>query len=50
MEDYVNSSVAAFATGSMSVENDWDSYLAQLNTLGLEELLSIYQTAYDRMK
>ena len=50
VEDYVNSSVAAFATGSMSVENDWDSYLAQLNTLGLEELLSIYQTAYDRMK
>lgn len=50
IEDYVNSSVAAFATGTMSVENDWDSYIAQLDALGLAELMTIYQTAYDRMQ
>jgi putative aldouronate transport system substrate-binding protein len=30
------------------VEKDWDTYLAQLKSAGLDELMSVYQTAYDR--
>ena len=28
---------------------DWDNYLNELNNIGLEELIEVYQTVYDRM-
>ena len=36
-------------TGAKDVDADWDSYVDSLNKAGLETLLNIYQTAYDRM-
>ena len=32
----------------MSLDNDWDTYLKELENIGLSRLLEIYQAAYDR--
>lgn len=45
--DYVNSSIVQFVTGDMDVEKDWDSYIKQMNNLGVERYLEIVQSAYD---
>ena len=36
--------------GGESVEEGWDAYIERLDELGYQELLSIYQSAYDRQK
>ena len=33
----------------MSLENDWQSYLDELDAIGLERYIEISQQAYDRM-
>jgi putative aldouronate transport system substrate-binding protein len=43
----VDESFAAFVTGQMNIDQDWEAYLAQLNDAGLERMLEIYQDAYD---
>ena len=30
------------------IEDEWDGYVAQLDSIGLSEVLEVYQTAYDR--
>lgn len=50
IETYVNESMARFATGDMDLDKDWDSYLKELDNMGLEKYISISQTAYDRMQ
>ncbi len=47
---WVEEASVAFITGSMSIEKDWDSYIAQLNALGAEEWITTYQAAYDATK
>ena len=42
--------MARFATGDMDLDKDWDSYLKELDNMGLEKYISISQTAYDRMQ
>ena len=37
-----------FITGELDIEKDWDSFLTSLEQMGLQELLSIEQSAYDR--
>lgn len=37
----------AFVVGSASLDDDWDSYIADLRSLGMDEVVNIYQTAYD---
>lgn len=32
------------------VEKEWDGYLSQLNKIGLQEMMDIYQKAYDKFK
>jgi hypothetical protein len=34
-------------TGQGDPDADWDAYLEQLNSTGFEQLLAIYQQAYD---
>ncbi len=45
---YVTSSLAEFVTGNRPL-SDWDNYLAELDNMGLQQLLETAQTAYDRM-
>ncbi|OAH14239.1 hypothetical protein [Streptomyces jeddahensis] len=37
-----------FITGKKSLDSDWDSYVSQLDQLGLKRFLQIYQAAYDK--
>lgn len=37
-----------FITGERSIDNEWDSYLEALNSLKLEQIEALCQTAYDR--
>ncbi len=49
LKSYVEESMASFVTGTMDIDADWDSYLAELETIGLKEYLEVVQGAYDRM-
>ena len=44
---YVNEASIQFITGQANFST-WDAYVNRVNTMGLPELLKIYQTAYDR--
>jgi putative aldouronate transport system substrate-binding protein len=49
LSTYVSESIARFITGDLSIENDWEAYLNELDALGLERFLEVCQAAYDRM-
>lgn len=42
---------AKFITGELDVDDDavWNGYVAEMEGMGLEDYLYIYQTALDRM-
>lgn len=45
---FVQQSAVQFITGRKSLDSDWDSYLKNLDQLGLKRFLQIYQQAYDK--
>lgn len=45
--DYVAQAEAEFITGKRDIDADWDAYLAELEGIGLENYIAIYQEAYD---
>lgn len=47
VQSYVEEMAAAFITGTADPEADWDSYLNELKVKGVDQLLEIYQAAYD---
>ena len=48
IKTYVTDMKAKFITGEASLENDWDTYVARLETMQLAELMSIYQNGLNR--
>jgi len=42
----VNESAVRFISGNLSLDKDWDSYIANLKKAGIEKWLSLYQEAY----
>lgn len=46
--DHAKKMLAQFVTGSRPL-SDFDAYVAELNSMGLEELITTAQTAFDRM-
>lgn len=48
INSYVSQTQLQFITGVLSLERDWDEYLRQLDASGLDTVLDIMQTAYDR--
>jgi putative aldouronate transport system substrate-binding protein len=44
---YIQQSAVQFVIGEKSLDSDWDSYLDELDDLGLDRFLEIYQQAYD---
>ncbi|HIS30197.1 MAG TPA: extracellular solute-binding protein [Candidatus Limivivens intestinipullorum] len=46
--DQVLQMSARWIAGESDIDADWESYVSTLNGIGLEEYVSIYQTAYDR--
>ncbi|MBQ8813437.1 MAG: hypothetical protein IJZ85_02915 [Lachnospiraceae bacterium] len=50
LDSYVRESIGAFLTGEWDIDAYWDTYLAELDKIGIDEALEIYQTSYDRTK
>ncbi len=46
---YVDEMIARFITGDSSIENEWDSYLATLRQMGVEELIQIYTDKFNEL-
>ena len=47
---YVDKSTIEFITGVKDIDLGWDEYVSNINSMELEKLLNITQSAYDRMK
>lgn len=48
INDYVEENQAVFCLGTRDIDKEWDSYIKEFSTLGLNRMLEIYQTAYER--
>jgi putative aldouronate transport system substrate-binding protein len=48
IESYVRQKQAEWITGQANIDAEWDAYLAQLNRLGIDELLKIKRAAMVR--
>ena len=44
---YVDENIAKFITGARDLEKEWDVYLSELESLGINEYLAILQKYYD---
>ena len=47
LDTYYKSMMAKFVRGEADLDADWDSYLAELDNIGLQEYLAIYQETLD---
>jgi len=48
LDKYIEESKIRFITGELSIENDWDEYVQNLDNIGLTKYIETYQKAYDR--
>ena len=48
LQDYVLQQQARWVTNQGDIESEWEGYLAQLETMGVERYVQIYQDATDR--
>ena len=48
LNTYQNEAVSAFITGKQDVDAGWDAYVQKCKELGVDELVGVYQTAYER--
>lgn len=49
IENYLKTAYAQFISGEMDIDADWDTYLNELDKIGLSRLLELEQAAYDRL-
>ena len=47
IQSYLNENIAAFITGSRSLD-EWDDYVATIESMGLADYMALYQTLYER--
>jgi putative aldouronate transport system substrate-binding protein len=50
ISSYISETNAKFIVGDLSIENDWDNYLAELNTMQLKRWIELYQEIMDAQK
>jgi putative aldouronate transport system substrate-binding protein len=50
VKSYVVQSMARFISGDLNIETGWDGYLSDLNRMGINDYMAIYQAAYDVWK
>ncbi|MDO5417392.1 MAG: extracellular solute-binding protein [Lachnospiraceae bacterium] len=48
IDDYVEENQALFSLGTRDIEKEWDAYVGEFEALGLDKMLEVYQTAYER--
>lgn len=46
--NYVSEMKSKFISGVVDIETGWDEYCAAFETMGLQDVLDVYQAAYDR--
>ena len=49
VSNYCKQCKVQFITGAMDLDSDWDTYVEGLENMGMNELLDVYQVAYDRI-
>ena len=49
LDTYRDEATANFLAGNTDIDANWDAYVAELENIGLSELLEVVQAAYDRM-
>lgn len=49
IDSYLNDTVTRFIIGDLDIDSGWDSYMSELKSIGVENLIKTAQTAYDRM-
>jgi putative aldouronate transport system substrate-binding protein len=49
IQSYILEATARFVTGGLNIDNDWNNYLAQLKSMGVDRVIEIGQAAYTRM-
>lgn len=45
---YIAENTAKFITGELKVAENWDTYVSDLQKMGLQDVIDVYQAAYDR--
>ena len=45
---YITESTAKFITGEEDIETGWEGYIKDLEKMGLQDIVDVYQAAYDR--
>lgn len=48
INEYIKKSKIGFISGGLNIETEWDQYLYELDLMGLQKVLDVYQTAYNR--
>lgn len=48
VQNYYNQSKVQFITGALNLDKDWDTYVKGLEDMGMNDLIEVNQTAYDR--
>ena len=46
--DIIESDSVAFMTGAKDIDSEWDSFKDSLDKAGLQDLIDVYKTAYER--
>ena len=49
LNTYFYEATCDFLVGERDIDSEWDAYLAELEKIGYQEVLEIYQTSYDRI-
>ena len=49
LDDYRNEWTANALAGNVDIDAEWDNYINELKSIGVDELTEVYQTVYDRM-
>lgn len=44
---YVNQAFVQFVTGELDIEKDWDTYISNLESMGVQDYIQLYQKNYD---
>ena len=48
IKSYIEESAARFITGQMDIESDWDSYVQELEKMGIDRYVELFQQMYDQ--
>ncbi|MBR4061343.1 MAG: hypothetical protein IKK03_16065 [Lachnospiraceae bacterium] len=49
LQNFVDEFVATALSGNIDIDAQWESYLKEIDKIGADALLEVYQAAYDRM-